>query len=231
MDENPHIKYPDDNFQFFLLDGPLDRQALYPWIALDSWDTDTACKLIILGYPADLQKKYKWLKEYPESWGYKNIERAIATYEDALTVFNSAVTAGKVTASDTPENWLAWAKRKGFKTDHLDSIRETFNSSNCPSSNKNENQENRFHESVQPRAFILYLVELIKEFPRTNAKQRRRLIREFLNGTETAKKEIAHIHFDLWNGDIVLKGTKTPIPEGTWAAYNTEANKILKNSG
>ncbi len=39
-------------------------------------------------------------------------------------MFNIAIRLGQIKDPDTPSNWIEWAKRKGFDTDHLDHFKD-----------------------------------------------------------------------------------------------------------
>lgn len=97
--------------------SPLD---LDPWLSYDSWDAEHAVKLITIGYDLDIRSYWDEAKDWPEgSTGLDRGRAYIEVYTRGMSIAESSIAAGLLKNPDTPANWLAWAKRKGYKTDHL----------------------------------------------------------------------------------------------------------------
>lgn len=85
------------------------------WMTSESWDTETAVKLITIGYPLDLSNT-DWIEGREVSRMFNKV------YSKALSLAESAIARGKLKAIDTPLNWIAWAKGEGYSTRHLDPL-------------------------------------------------------------------------------------------------------------
>lgn len=136
----PERLMPDANYQFVInrpfelvFDPdkplPLDREPipsdfvqpeLDEWFLYDSWGIKLACKLITLGYPVCLDRLAEKAKDWPHDCeGRDRFGSMVHVYERALGIAASSVKAGTIKEHDTPANWIAWAKSKGYSVAHL----------------------------------------------------------------------------------------------------------------
>jgi len=92
-----------------------------PWMLYDSWDIELACKLIVFNYPVNLQGSgWDGLKNWHiDKWGHKAPIVLKGNFERAFNMANSSVKGDKIREHDTPANWIAWAKSKGYSVAHL----------------------------------------------------------------------------------------------------------------
>jgi len=108
---------PDESQQF-LMHVPPD--FIDPWLSYDSWTLKTACLLITIGFPVDLDAKVEEAKDWPDdASGRQRLFSMLAVYDRAASIARSSVAAGLINDPDTPERWLSWAERKGYRVDHL----------------------------------------------------------------------------------------------------------------
>jgi hypothetical protein len=114
------------------------------WMSFDVWGTETAVKLITIGYPIDLNANW-WddikgtgavneaLRELTKTgllfsnaplslFDSRTLKQFNNVYSRALRVAESAIARGKLKAIDTPLNWLAWAKSENYSIFHLDPL-------------------------------------------------------------------------------------------------------------
>ncbi|WP_411727172.1 hypothetical protein [Methyloglobulus sp.] len=136
----PERLMPDVNYQFvinrpfelvFDPDKPLprDRELILSdyvqrepeeWFLYDSWHITMACKLITLGYPVCLESALELVKDRPHDYEERDrFSSMVHVYERALSIAASSVKAGTIKEHDTPANWIAWAKNKGYSVAHL----------------------------------------------------------------------------------------------------------------
>ncbi len=117
-DEGRLIEREDENYQLVLL--PETNGEV--WHVMDSWGMQLACRLIVLGYNLDVGEALNFgFKECPHGSTGNDRAYAIHTVMDrALTLAKSAVAIGRIKDPDTPANWLAWAKGKGYSVAHLE---------------------------------------------------------------------------------------------------------------
>lgn len=91
------------------------------WMVYDSWNAEIAVKLITIGYPVDFMAHAEMIKDWPDDapgrYGYHAM---LIVYSRARNIAESSIAAGKIKNPDTPLNWIAWAKSKGYNTAHLD---------------------------------------------------------------------------------------------------------------
>ncbi|MDO9422862.1 MAG: hypothetical protein Q7T40_01550 [Methylobacter sp.] len=116
------------------------------WMYCDVWDTETAVKLITIGYPLDLNTDWRDAKKpaflitsaelqalaelrllynnkEPSPFDPRTLKRFSDVYSRATRLAESSIARGKLKAIDTPSNWLAWAKGENYSTHHLDPIK------------------------------------------------------------------------------------------------------------
>lgn len=113
----PSRLMPDEKNQFL---QTVTFEHLDPWTLYDSWPLKTACKLIVIGYPVDLDARFAEAKDWPANsegrmWNFA----AGSVLQRAMEIASSSVKAGLLSDPDTPANWLAWAERKGYDVKHL----------------------------------------------------------------------------------------------------------------
>ena len=86
----------------------------------DSWGIKLACKLITLGYPVCLESAVELVKDRPHDYEEKDrFSSMVRVYERAIGIAASSVKVGTNKEHDTPANWIAWAKSKGYSVVHL----------------------------------------------------------------------------------------------------------------
>lgn len=113
----PSRLMPDERNQFL---QTVPFEYLDPWTLYDSWPLKTACKLIVIGYPVDLDARFAEAKDWPANsegrmWNFA----AGSVLQRAMEIASSSVKAGLLSDPDSPSNWLAWAERKGYDVTHL----------------------------------------------------------------------------------------------------------------
>ncbi len=90
------------------------------WFLYDSWGIKLACKLITLGYPVCLDRLAEEAKDLPHNCeGRDRFSSIVRVYERTLGIAASSVKVGTINEHDTPANWIAWAKSKGYSVAHL----------------------------------------------------------------------------------------------------------------
>lgn len=105
------------------------------WMALNAWDVETAIKLITIGYPINLnaswwndsksatgalnQALYALSYKPPSLFDTETLKQFNRVYSRALSLVKSAIAIGKIKATDTPLNWIAWANAEDYSTFHL----------------------------------------------------------------------------------------------------------------
>jgi hypothetical protein len=119
IDEEGRLRERADDKHQFLRGIPLE--FLDPWTSYDSWDTKLAIKLITIGYNLDIDGYWDEAKNLPYgSTGYDSARVYVDVYQRGTSIAKSSIAAGLLKDSDTPANWLAWAKRKGYDVAHLE---------------------------------------------------------------------------------------------------------------
>lgn len=117
IDNEGFVRLRSEGNQFVYPVSPL---GLDPFLLYDSWDSELAVKMITLGYNLDFEILWDEAKDWPEgSTGLDSARASTEVYDRGMSIAESSICAGVLKTSDTPANWLAWAKRKGYKTDHL----------------------------------------------------------------------------------------------------------------
>lgn len=102
----------------FLLKLPLNH--LDPYLDYDSWESELAVKMIVIGYRLDIQACWDDAKEWPfDSYGANRARNFIDVYQRGMSIAESSIAAGLLKSPDTPANWLAWAERKGYDVTHI----------------------------------------------------------------------------------------------------------------
>ncbi len=107
----------DENFQMV---SPFEVDSI--WHLTDSWGIDLACRLILLGYNEDIKRSISYGFEHcPEGSTGRDRAHALITIADRfMTLAKSTIALGNTLKnSDTPANWVAWAKCKGYSVAHL----------------------------------------------------------------------------------------------------------------
>jgi len=116
LDENKQFLFPlglpiHERRRF---DPKLDELLLH-----DTWPKGIALTLIVLGCSdAEGHAYYMTLvgKEGFAEWAYTLTEGMVR----ATRLADSSIDAGKLNDPDTPANWLAWARTKGYSIAHLE---------------------------------------------------------------------------------------------------------------
>lgn len=89
--------------------------------ALEVWDSKTAIEMITKDGMLDLKAVMSdpdWILKSTMTHTGISRGRSILT---ARGWINIAIELGEIKDPDTPANWIAWAKRKGYDTGHLES--------------------------------------------------------------------------------------------------------------
>ncbi len=116
LDENKQFLFPlglpvHERRRF---EAKLDELLLH-----DNWPKATALTLIVCGCSdAEAHAYYmtvKPTKSFPE-WAYTLTEGMAR----ANRLADSSISAGALNDPDTPANWIAWARAKGYSTAHLE---------------------------------------------------------------------------------------------------------------
>lgn len=116
LDENKQFLFPlglpvHERRRF---EAKLDELLLH-----DNWPKATALTLIVCGCSDAEAHAYfmtvKPTKSFPE-WAY-TLTEGIAR---ADRLADSSISAGALNDPDTPANWIAWARAKGYSTAHLE---------------------------------------------------------------------------------------------------------------
>lgn len=117
IDNQGFVRLRSEGNQFIYPVSPL---GLDPWLLYDSWDAELAVKMITIGYNLDFEILWDEAKDFPEgSTGLDSARASTEVYNRGMSIAESSIRAGVLKTHEAPANWLAWAKRKGYKTDHL----------------------------------------------------------------------------------------------------------------
>ena len=116
IDDKGRIRVKPRNYAMVVGDPLLINDLLL----YDSWDVNMAVKLIVLGYNANLDIMLPELKECPPgSIGFDRYLGMVEVLNRAYGIANSSISAGVLTGHDSPSEWIAWARRKGYNVDHF----------------------------------------------------------------------------------------------------------------
>ena len=98
------------------------------WLIMDSWGVELACKMIVLGYNADVESTISFGFEHcPEGTRGRDRANELIIIMNRISVLaKSAIAIGVIKDPDTPQNWITWAKGKGYNTDHLDPSKQVL---------------------------------------------------------------------------------------------------------
>lgn len=119
IDENGHLRIKSENHA--LVVPGADPLLIEDLMLHDSWDAKTAAKIIVFGYDIDFQTMLQSLKDCPpNTTGYDQKLAMVSVYSRACAIAESSIKAGMIGEHDTPTNWIAWARRKGYSVEHLD---------------------------------------------------------------------------------------------------------------
>ncbi len=119
IDDEGRLRERADDKHQFLRNIPLE--FLDPWTSYDSWDAEIAIKLITIGYNLDIRAYWDEAKDFPYgSTGCDSAHAYVYVYQRGMSIAKSSIAAGPLKDPDTPANWLAWAKRKGYDVEHLE---------------------------------------------------------------------------------------------------------------
>ena len=119
IDDEGRLRERADDKHQFLRNIPLE--FLDPWSSYDSWDAELAIKLITIGYNLDIKGYWDEAKDFPYgSTGWDSAHAYVDVYQRGMSIAKSSIAAGLLKDSDTPANWLTWAKRKGYDVKHLE---------------------------------------------------------------------------------------------------------------
>jgi hypothetical protein len=121
-------EYQEDSNHQYLRCMPHEIEEFILW---DSWDVDTACRLITLGhksrhyrFPDDAIAHYQQLAEMPITLNERGLDTIrgrviVDVYFRARDMAQASVNAGTIKLHDKPANWIRWAKGKGYSVEHL----------------------------------------------------------------------------------------------------------------
>ena len=239
-----HIVFPTD-----------EREHFEPWIDLDSWSTELAVKLIVLGTAIKSMDSWReGLPPLPEDfetatpWQWEEYWSMNEAYQYGLEAFRSAVAIGIVQASDTPANWIKYAINKGYETAHIDRflISRTEPISQPSEQIKSSEHAAGFEASIKQGGYkfggivppqdhdrptqteILYLSDLIARWDVQ------------AQGQYTAKKLETKVRqlisdgektpFKLFGLGIGKKGEDSAVSDGTWNNWCSKARRLHDNS-
>lgn len=107
----------DGNHQYLM--GLPDDVSLY--LDDDTWDADTACRLITLGCVPDMQKMRLRAKQPIQAPEFDAImaRSACEVYDLAVSRAQKSINGGHIKEHATPREWLEWAVDKGYSVSHL----------------------------------------------------------------------------------------------------------------
>ncbi|MBP6367219.1 MAG: hypothetical protein KBA82_04500 [Nitrosomonas sp.] len=91
---------------------------------LELWDLDEAIKQITHNGLLDTIEVMKQPNYFINQLIGSTLDKHAAEFR-IKGMFNIAIRLGQIKDPDTPSNWIEWAKRKGFDTDHLDHFKDT----------------------------------------------------------------------------------------------------------
>ena len=119
IDDEGRLRERADERHQFLRHIPLE--FLDPWISYDSWSAELAIRLITIGYDLDINGHWDEAKDFPYgSTGWDSAFAYVDVYSRGMAIAQSSIAADRLKDPDTPANWLAWAKRKGYDVAHLE---------------------------------------------------------------------------------------------------------------
>lgn len=225
-DEGRLRKRVDDQHQFL---SQIPIECLDPWITYDSWSIELAIKLITIGCNLDIEAYWLMAKEWPHgSTGLDNAFAHIEVYDRGVNIANSSIAAGLLKNPDSPANWLAWAKRKGYDVSHLEHSQTAPSTDTAPVSANSESLvvkidvgDGTFRDALPVRA-IPYVTGWQEHYgiePQTIAKRLKPL-----EGADFTKWDIlAH---KLVNGKpVAVKRSEWRVVENRAASYSKRLHK------
>lgn len=162
IDGDGFLRLKSENNQFIIPLSPLD---LDPWLLYDVWDADLAIKLITIGYNLDMQAFWEEAKDFPEgSTGLDSARAYFEVYNRAMSIAESSICAGLLKNPDTTTNWIAWAKKKGYKVDHLSPSQFISKLENNLLACKNEELRSNYSRQIEKLKNLASLLE-IQSYP------------------------------------------------------------------
>jgi hypothetical protein len=142
----PEHLMPDENNQFLDITPSYHEQ----WMIYDLWEMDLAIKLITIGYPVWFESKIKEARDWPvNSLGRHRLSAQLSVYDRALSIAKRALAIGKIKDPDTPLNWIAWAKTKGYNTDHLEPLKCVHEFERALAETENESLKESYREQME----------------------------------------------------------------------------------
>ena len=118
--------------------------------ALELWDVNEAIKQITHDGLLDTIGVMNQPSYFINQMVASNLNKVAAEIR-IKGMFNIAIELGQIKNPDTPCNWIAWAKRKGFDTDHLDhfkNIQESTTISDTPKKIGESDTERRRNKQI-----------------------------------------------------------------------------------
>lgn len=126
-DSEGNVSFTDETYEYLSTLAYTTKQVVEPLLFLelisepllmDHWGVDLACSMVTVGCneevfqtnPLDYSNPYERLMFVQIKEACKRCKRI------ALT----SISAGLINDPDTPANWIAWAKNKGYSTRHLE---------------------------------------------------------------------------------------------------------------
>lgn len=108
----------DENYQFIVMREACGNDVN---LLMDSWDVQLACKMIVFGFNIDVQSHIEsgLVEGEEDSYNFGMANCMIIVMNRILRLAKSAVAIGNIRENDRPENWISWARTKGYDTDHL----------------------------------------------------------------------------------------------------------------
>lgn len=119
-DIHPAPPMYDDRYQY--LTSRTVPHVFNQYILYGSWSLELACALITLGRddPERIPERIAETINLPEDSRMKLFAQVTRyVYSRAVDIANSYVAIGLMKDPDTPANWIAWAKSKGYSVAHL----------------------------------------------------------------------------------------------------------------
>ena len=113
---------------------------------LELWDVDEAIKQITHDGLLDTIEVMNQPNYFINQLVGSTLDK-IAAETRIKGIFNIAIKLGQIKDPDTPANWITWAKRKGFATDHLKSSIQD-QKTDSKSDNRKENELHSLIEDI-----------------------------------------------------------------------------------
>lgn len=101
-----------------IVDPLIYEESIVEALLMDHWHIDLACSMIAVGASEEVFDID--ILDYPNPHERMLFIQVKEVCKRCKRIALTSVSAGTINDPDTPANWIAWAKAKGYKTHHLE---------------------------------------------------------------------------------------------------------------